>query len=336
VLSEVPDEWDAAIRRWQEMNATARKELDGEPAPDANEEYLIYQILVGTWPVARPDAQGQHEYVERIVQYLDKALKESKRHTSWLNPNEEYDQAVASFIRTILGSFDSPFVRDLETFVASIADAGFVNSLAQTLVKMCAPGVPDFYQGVEFWDFHLVDPDNRQPVDFGTRREALDWVESRAVQDLPGLTDELLARWPDKRLKMLVIWRVLNFRRQNRQLFEGTYLPLFAEGPRKGNIAALARATAGQWALCVVPRLAVQAWRERQPSAGVRQGASGWPLADWWRETLLELPAEAPRRWQNILSDESIETSRSAEGGQTIDVGQAFHSFPVALLVGQT
>jgi (1->4)-alpha-D-glucan 1-alpha-D-glucosylmutase len=336
VLSEVPDEWDAAIKRWQEMNAVARKELDGEPAPDANEEYLIYQILVGTWPVAPLAAEGQRQYVERIVRYLDKALKESKRHTSWLNPNEEYDQAVASFIRTILGGFDSPFTEDLGAFVASIADAGFVNSLAQTLLKMCAPGVPDFYQGVEFWDFHLVDPDNRQPVDFASRCQAIDWLESRAEQDLPGLAAELLARWPDERLKLLVVWRALGFRRQHRELFEGTYLPLFAEGEQKGNVAALARVTPGQWALCVVPRLAVQAWRQRPPAANGRRGETGWPLADWWRETLLELPPEAPRRWQNVISGESVETSSVTKSVQTIDVSQIFRSFPVALLVGQT
>ncbi|HEX4143607.1 MAG TPA: malto-oligosyltrehalose synthase [Pirellulales bacterium] len=336
VLSEVPDEWDAAIKRWQEMNANKRKELDGEPAPDANEEYLIYQILVGTWPVAPPDGEGRRQYVERIVRYLDKALKESKRHTSWLNPNEEYDEAVASFIRTILGTFDSPFTADLNTFVASIANAGFVNSLAQTLVKICTPGVPDFYQGVEFWDFHLVDPDNRQPVDFAARCQALEGLESRAEEDLPGLAAELLAHWPDERLKLLVIWRALGFRKRYRQLFEGSYLPLVAEGPRKGNIVALARTTPNQWALCVVPRLAAQAWRERKAPADGRQGEAGWPIAEWWHETVLQLPLDAPRRWRHVISGESMETSRSADSGQTIDLSQVFHSFPVALLVGQT
>ena len=107
---------------------------------------------------------------------------------------------------------------------------GFVNSLAQTLVKMCAPGVPDFYQGVEFWDFHLVDPDNRRPVDFARAAGHSNGLSRAASKICPALADELLGRWPDERLKLLVIWRVLSFRRQHRQLFEGAYLPLFAEG----------------------------------------------------------------------------------------------------------
>ncbi len=241
-----------------------------------------------------------------------------------------------AFIRTILGNVDSPFTADLSAFVASIANAGFVNSLSQTLVKMCAPGVPDFYQGVEFWDFNLVDPDNRRPIDFATRCQALDGLESRAKDDLPALANELLVRWPDERLKLLTIWRVLTFRRQHRSLFEGTYLPLFAEGARKGNLCALARTTPDQWLLCIVPRLALQAWREDAPAADARADAAGWPLADWWCETLLQLPADAPRRWQNVISGASVETTRSAENDQTIDVSKIFHSFPVALLVGQT
>src|SRR5262249_12597666 len=152
---------------------------------------------------------------------------------------------------TILADFGSPLIRDLAGFAASICDAGFVNSLSQTLVKMCVPGVPDFYQGTEFWDFHLVDPDNRTPVDFAARQNALEDLELRAEENLSALASELLARWPDERLKMLLIWRVLQFRREHPQLFEGAYLPLSAEGERKGNICALARLAGDQWALCV-------------------------------------------------------------------------------------
>ena len=169
VLAEIPEQWEAAVRRWQFINESKRAELDGAPVPDANEEYLIYQTLVGTWPLEPLDAAGHETYVDRIVAYLDKALREAKLHTSWLNPYEEYDQAVAAFIRAILDNTQSDFVHDLSTLARSISDAGFVNSLAQTLVKICVPGVPDFYQGVEFWDFNLVDPDNRQPVDFAAR-----------------------------------------------------------------------------------------------------------------------------------------------------------------------
>ncbi len=187
VLAEIPKQWEASVERWHTFNEGSRVELDGAAVPDANEEYLIYQTLVGTWPLETMDADAHHVYVERIVGYLDKALREAKLHTSWLNPYEEYDQAVAGFIRAILADRKSPFVKDLEKLVRSIADPGFVNSLAQTLIKICAPGVPDFYQGVEFWDFNLVDPDNRRSVDFAAQREALEWLKSRAEQGLPEL-----------------------------------------------------------------------------------------------------------------------------------------------------
>ncbi len=224
------------------------------------------------------DERGRAEYTERIVCYIDKALRESKRHTSWLNPYDEYDQAVSSFIRAILADFDSPLLADLAGFAGSIADAGFVNSLSQTLLKMCVPGVPDFYQGTEFWDFNLVDPDNRRPIDFAARLSALEDLELRAKDDLPALSEQLLTRWPDERLKLFLIWRVLQFRRAHSQLFDGQYKPLTAEGERKGNLCALARVADDQWAVCVVPRLAAEAWSQMAPTVG---GGHGNGCAHW-------------------------------------------------------
>ena len=170
VLSETPDEWNAAIRRWQELNTPLLREWEGTPAPDPNEEHLIYQTIVGTWPTTSLNDEAWNAYIDRLVEYFEKALHEAKLHSSWLSPNQEYDQAVTSFVRGILADRKSPFVTDLEAFVRSIADAGYLNSLAQTLLKVSAPGVPDFYQGTEFWDFNLVDPDNRRPVDFQQRQ----------------------------------------------------------------------------------------------------------------------------------------------------------------------
>jgi (1->4)-alpha-D-glucan 1-alpha-D-glucosylmutase len=334
VLSEVPQEWEAAVRRWQEMNVAARCELDGAAVPDANEEYLIFQTLVGTWPLARLDEAGWQEYVARIVEYLDKALREAKLHTSWLNPYDEYDLGVANFIRAILANRDAPFAQDMDAFSRSIADAGFVNSLAQTLIKMSAPGVPDFYQGVEFWDFNLVDPDNRRPVDFAVRREALCELRRRAGRDVGSLAAELVGVWPDPRLKMWLIWRTLEFRREHWQLFERSYLPVFSEGPRKGNVCAFARIDAPSWALCVVPRFVQEAWRDTRQGDSRGKGRT-WTLADWWDETLVLLPAEAPRRWRHVLTGDVIESVESAEGGRTLDVGQVLRSFPVALLAGE-
>ena len=340
VLTELPEEWEAAIGRWREMNAAAHVELDGAAVPDANEEYLIYQTLVGTWPAGQLDEppSDRAQYVERIVNYLDKALREAKLHTSWINPYHEYDQAVASFIRAILADLQSPFAKDLDAFVGSIADSGFVNSLAQTLIKIGSPGVPDFWQGAEFWDFNLVDPDNRRAVDFETRRRTLTWLASRAKEDPSPLVRELLGRWPDQRIKLFVIWRALQFRREQAAIFDGDYQPLAVEGPRKTHVCAFARTARGRWAACVVPRLASQAWRDRGQDNHAAQGPGDapWPLGDWWRETVVQLPAGAPLHWRHVFTGQVIDTEEAPGDGRVLDVGKLLREFPVALLAGET
>ena len=226
-------------------------------------------------------------------------------------------------------------MQDLDTFVRSIASAGFVNSLAQTLIKLCAPGVSDTWQGAEFWDFNLVDPDNRRPVDFdiappgpGLARGA---VPERSC---PARATSCVAQWPDERMKMYVIWQTLGFRRQHPGLFDGDYLALAAEGPHKGQLCGFARVDAKQWAVVVVPRLALAAWRESElaktvDDTTVEDGI--WPTAAWWHETLIELPADAPHRWRDVLSGEELEAR--VEGGRVvIDAAQLFRRFPIALL----
>ncbi len=329
VLSEIPEQWQQAIGRWQAMNAAARVELDGEPVPDANEEYLVYQTLVGTWP-AGGLAVGGAEYVERIVRYLDKALREAKLHTSWLNPYEEYDEGVANFIRTILADAESPFVQDLDQFVRSIVGPGFCNSLSQLLVKCCAPGVVDFYQGTEFWDFNLVDPDNRRPVDFAARAAALEELKQKFAENRGQLVSELAAAWPDARIKMFTIWQVLQYRRSHQSVLEGKYLPVFAEGPRSAQLCAFARVAEPQWALCLAPRLLAAAW---QNFAG--QGPDENPWADGWVETVLILPEEAPRQWRDVLSGRTVSTTRLASGAAALDLSDVFRYFPVSLLAGE-
>ena len=337
VLSEVPEEWEAHLGRWQAMNAQARVELDGDPVPDANEEHLIYQTLVGTWPLAKLTEKQRGAYVERIVKYIDKALREAKLHTTWTNPYEEYDQAMAGFVRTILADADLPFVRDLEDFARSIADAGFTNSLAQLLVKMCVPGVPDFYQGVEFWDFNLVDPDNRRPVDFATRRKTLASLKSKA-KNLGKLSSELVDRWPDERIKLFVTWRTLQLRRQRAELEVGRYVPLDVDGPRKANVCALARVDGPQWTVCVVPRFTAEAWRSRgeADAPGRPSSASGWAIAPWWRETFALLPDDAPATLKHAFSGAEVATAAHPDGGRQVDVGDVLDSFPVALLTGES
>ncbi len=338
VLSEIPEQWVAAVARWHAWNEPARGELDGAPVPDANEEYLIYQTLLGTWPLEKLEPQARDTYVDRIVRYLDKALREAKLHTSWLNPYEEYDQAVADFIRKILAEEQSEFVQDMQALARSISDAGFVNSLAQTLVKICAPGVPDFYQGVEFWDFNLVDPDNRRPVDFARRRQALASLRARAGENLGELARELLAGWPDERIKLFVISRALEFRRDRPEVFRGDYLPLSAQGPHGSRLLAFARGTASNGAVCLVPRLAYESWRTRKGARKVTFGSasSPWPLGGWWKETTVSLPAEAPLHWRHVITGHTINASEQPDGSRLLDVGEVFRWFPVALLTPES
>jgi len=336
VLSEIPEEWESRLSRWQAMNAEARVELDGEAVPDGNVEHLIYQTLVGTWPLESGSEEDRNRYIERVVKYLDKALREAKVHTSWTSPYEEYDQAIAGYIRTILADAKLPFVRDLDEFSRSIADAGFTNGLAQLLVKLCVPGVPDFYQGVEFWDFNLVDPDNRRPVDFAARRAGLTDVTAKFKRPQK-LAAELLTGWPDKRIKLFVTWRMLQLRKLRRELASGAYLPLEVDGPRKTHVLALARVDGRSWSVCVVPRLTAEAWRQRGESGnGGPSNEPHWPIASWWRETVIRLPEGAPAGFEHAFSAARLAVEPHAEGGTQLDAGAVFETFPIALLFGES
>lgn len=348
VLSELPDEWEQAVRRWQTWNERFRIALDDAQVPDANEEYLLYQTLVGTWPLDRDDSQTWSEYVARIARYMEKALKEAKLHTSWLSPYEEYDQAIAVFTRSILGDGDeSEFLQDMDSFARSIADAGFMNSLSQTLLKICVPGVPDFYQGTELWDFNLVDPDNRRPVDFGKRREMLAELQARAGDDLPGLAAELLECWPDERLKLFVTWRALEFRRRHSALFlHGTYEPLTVHGSREANVCVFARTHELDWLLVAVPRFTQQAW-STPVEVGVASGArlagetgsqpqvtAAIPqaLAAWLEDTTLTLPSGAPQDWQDVFTGERFSAVDSEGGVSELSLGGLAGQFPLIML----
>jgi len=349
VLSEVPEAWADAIARWQTWNMQRKAEIDGVPAPDANEEYLLYQTLIGTWPREPQPPKERDAYVERIMQYMDKALKEAKLHTSWANPDAEYDRATADFVRAVLDKEKSAeFLRDLDAFVRSIADAGWINSLGQCVAKISAPGCPDFYQGTELWDFHLVDPDNRGRVDFGRRCQMLSDVRERAKCRLPELAAELLAAWPDDRIKLFVTWRALEFRREHAELFQrGNYAPLAVKGMRSEQACAFARECDGQWVITVLPRLIVEACRgtsdvvgkgtpERpEYNAGPQSlfGLDG-SFTRWWEGTLLQLPPQAPAEWTHVIAGTKFSIATGEDRGRFLDLSQVFRDFPVAVLHG--
>ena len=318
VLSESPEAWEEAVFRWQSLNEGHRSEIEGSPVPDANEEYLLYQTLVGAWPLPQ-DKAASEEFVERIVAYMAKAMKEAKIHTSWANPNESHEKAVEGFARAVLDEGRSgQFLRDLSVLAGSIAAAGWINSLSQCLLKIAAPGVPDFYQGCELWDFHLVDPDNRRAVDFDHRKRLLAELQARAAVDLPSLAADVLSRWPDERLKMFVTWRALSFRREEPALFlEGQYLPLSAHGPRSDNICGFARQSGDHWAIAVAPRLIYE--------------AASPDLAAWFEGTWLDLPSGAPQHWRNVFTGRDFAAEESGPG-KHLDLARLFAQFPIALL----
>jgi (1->4)-alpha-D-glucan 1-alpha-D-glucosylmutase len=325
VLAGAAEEWIEAFMRWQWMNRELIRDVDGERVPDANEEYLLYQTLVGTWPVDPMSTGDMRKYEARIVQYLEKALREAKVHTSWMNPSEAYETAAFDFVRDLLRSPGDAFRADLTAFVDSIADGGFVNSLAQALLKITLPGVPDFYQGCELWDFHLVDPDNRRPVDFEERRERLDRLLDGAEDDLLETAREVAQHWPDPDVKLWVIARGLALRRAWTDVFSfGEYMPLSASGVAENHVLSFARQFNGCCAITVAPRHFHPLCRPpREPGYGP-------PRADW-QGTGLELPECGNGVWTCVLSGRTFK-ARERDGKSVLDVDSLFDVLPVALL----
>jgi (1->4)-alpha-D-glucan 1-alpha-D-glucosylmutase len=230
VLAELPEEWQTCLQRWSDLNARHRQALENAPVPHANEEYLLYQTLLGAWPLDPYSAEEYAAFVERIQAYMLKALHEAKVHTSWINPHPAYDAVVQQYVATILDpQANAAFLDDFRTFQRCISHYGLFNSLSQTLLKITAPGVPDTYQGTELWDFSLVDPDNRRPVDYARRHEMLWELQAKttaAGNDRSALAQELLTNKEDRRLKLYVTSLALHCRRLYPGLFAvGDYLP---------------------------------------------------------------------------------------------------------------
>ncbi|HEV2704470.1 MAG TPA: malto-oligosyltrehalose synthase, partial [Pyrinomonadaceae bacterium] len=326
VLSEIPEEWTRALHRWREMNRAHKSSAEGREIPDANEEYLIYQTLVGTWPLAGMNEAEHARYTQRIVDYMNKALKEAKVHTSWISPHEAYDAAVREFVGALLApGAENRFLADFVEFQRTTARAGLFNSLSQVLLKTCAPGVPDFYQGTELWSFTLVDPDNRHPVDYQLRREMLAALreEEETGGSTTALVKSLIAEPENGRVKLFVTSRALNFRRARRELFSrGEYVALTAAGRRADNVVAFARRRGEQAVIAVAARFFV--------SLGVSRGLL--PVgAEVWEETTLLLPETlAPGRYRDVFTGAEFSTDAPA-----LRLAEVFAHLPVALLVRQ-
>jgi (1->4)-alpha-D-glucan 1-alpha-D-glucosylmutase len=307
------------------MNRGYLEDWDGTPAPSPNEEYLIYQTLIGTWPLEPIEDGQREEYIGRIIQYMEKALREAKLNTSWMNPSEDYEEVVFNFVRKILGPEAAAFQTDLAQFVAGIADAGFVNALSQLLLKITLPGVPDFYQGTEFWDFSLVDPDNRRPVDFAARQEAIKQL-AEADDNPESLAKDLAEAWPDPRVKMLVTMQSLALRKELADVFDfGDYVPLAVRGEAAEHVVAFARNSGDRWTITAVPRHLYKLRGRPSPESIGKLPKTAWGLTE------ILVPAEAGQSWQCSLTGAAIEGGSDGEN-VAIPVGELFDLLPVALL----
>jgi (1->4)-alpha-D-glucan 1-alpha-D-glucosylmutase len=306
VLSEIPDEWAASVRHWVQANAAHR----GAEGPTSGDEAMLYQMIVGAWPPALDpaDAPGVRAFAERLADWQVKAAREAKLNTDWTVPNAQYEDAARDFLFAVLAP-GSTFLAEAAQLARRIGPAGAVNGLAQALLKLTTPGVPDFYQGTEFWDFSLVDPDNRRPVDFPARRASLATGISPAA---------LLEDWPDGRVKQAVLARVLALRRAQPALFaQGDYRPLALRGPRRDHALAFLRVLGDAACLIVAPRLV----------AGL---VGDLPLVppEAWADTTLDLPDEAARRLRfDVLAGEAV---RLAGGDCTL--ASLLRRFPLAIV----
>ena len=321
VLSEMTQIWRKTIERWSRMNRSRKREVEGMPAPDPNDEYFLYQTLVGTWPLGNTDGNALTEYRERIEAYMVKAVREAKTRSSWGSVNAEYEDALLQFIRLALEPRDGNlFLADVIALQSRLRRYGLLNGMSQTLCKLTAPGVPDIYQGNELWDCSLVDPDNRRPVDYGMRRDLL-----AAMRADPPALNGMLDSLHDGRAKLFLTWKTLQFRRERAALFrQGDYQPLRVIGERAAHVCAFARSHAGELAITVVGRLYLRLLGEQ---------ADAPADAALWGETIIELPRGcAPgAQLRNVLDGTVLATGRHGSRS-SVRLAEVLAEFPVALL----
>ncbi|MBK7984097.1 MAG: malto-oligosyltrehalose synthase [Candidatus Competibacteraceae bacterium] len=318
VLSELPAEWEEHVRRWHEINLAHKVQIGERLAPANDDEYLFYQTLLGAYPF---DLAEYPAFIERIKAYLIKAVREAKVHTHWLEPDNQYENALLAFAERVLEpGRDNPFLQAFLPFQRKIQHHGILNSLAQTLLKLTTPGLPDFYQGTELWDLSLVDPDNRRPVDFERRGALLKALQSHASENLAGLLKELVAAPEDGRIKLFLIYRALQARQAERELFQhGAYQKLTVIGSLKAHVVAFARELGERRALVVAPRF----------STGLVKDGE-WPLGEAvWHETRVLPPAGSRLRWRDALSGQLV------QGEEALWLREALKHFPVALLFNE-
>jgi (1->4)-alpha-D-glucan 1-alpha-D-glucosylmutase len=327
VLSEISALWRLRVRDWKRFNRGHKCLINDRPAPSPNDEYLLYQTLVGAWP-SEPlnNTDDWKTFCERIENYMLKAIREAKQTTSWINRNTEYETAVSSFVRALLNpAAKNRFLDDFVPFQRRVARIGLWNSLSQTLLKLTCPGVPDIYQGNELWDFSLVDPDNRRPVDYIRRQQMFESIRVWGNDPDALSIGRLLETPEDGRLKMYSIWRTLCLRKQQTDLFQqGEYLPLAVEGAKAKHVVAFARKSGTTRALVVVPRLV----------AGLLNDIDLPPIGPRiWDDTNVLLPFRScSEKCRNVFTGEVLDLQKTDEYAK-IGVSKALAEFPVALCI---
>jgi (1->4)-alpha-D-glucan 1-alpha-D-glucosylmutase len=327
-ISELSADWAREVARWMRLNRGQRTLIDAEPAPDHNDEYRFYQALAGCWPLeAGQGDEAPRELVQRLQEYMLKAVREGKLHTSWLTPNQPYEDALNAFVEgTLTGEGGRRFLPAMHALRTRIAGIGMINSLSQVTVKLGSPGVPDFYQGTELWDLSLVDPDNRRPVDFTRRQAMLDDVDRVLALNTvgrPAAVGELLRNWPDGRIKLLLTAAGLRLRREKPELFlSGGYVPLDTDVTVDAGAIAFARVHGDDAAIFVAPRLVARlVGQDLEP-----------PLHEAWKTSRVLIPRElGGRTFRHEITGAEIRPASTAD--QTwLFVGQIFEHVPVGIL----
>lgn len=317
VISEIPEEWESQLQKWSELNRQHKLRINGKFVPDRNDEYFLYQTLIGAFPFNQTEFP---EFVERIKNYMIKAIREAKVHTAWLRPDQAYEEGYLKFVDQVLADDSSnEFFQVFCQFQQRVAEYGIFNSLSQAILKNTMPGVPDLYQGCELWDLSLVDPDNRRPVDYDQRISYLEEIKLRIAQDSLALINELFSSKEDGKIKLFLTTQVLQARKNYFDLFQkGDYQPIKVSGKLANHIVAFSRSYQNQVAIVLIPRFLTQIIQPGELPLG----------KDIWQDTQIELNQELPTSWQNVITLQGI------QGSNALLVGEILEHFPVALLVG--
>jgi len=325
VLSEIPSEWRSALSRWSRINSKKKVRVNGDEVPDKNEEYLLYQTLLGSYPGGSLEPEVMDRYTSRIGGYMQKAIKEAKVHTSWISPDSDYEKGVSDFVEAVLDpSPDNRFLPDFFGLNNIVLVCGRYNSLSSITVKFFSPGTPDIYQGNELWTYSLTDPDNRAAVDFSLRKRILkELVQQIKQDDLLETAQRLLQTIEDGRIKLFTTMLSLNYRKRNRQLFEGSYLPLKAGGKYRENVFSFAYREKEKELIVAVPRLIARLTRKAE--------ISPLGIEAWQDSSLLLGNSLKQKQFRNIFTGETLNAS-SISRQASLQLADIFKSFPVAAL----